>query len=108
MTVHPKTFGSYSLMLDRVPPVITPVNIFKNKDMSHDTVIAFTVTDNLSGIDYFRGTVDGKWILFQYNPKNNWVYYIFDEHVAKGTHHLRLAVSDEVGNTSVYQADFAR
>jgi Peptidase family M23 len=108
MTVHPKTFGSYSLMLDRVPPVITPVNIFKNKDMSHDTVIAFTVTDNLSGIDYFRGTVDGKWILFQYNPKNNWVYYIFDEHVTKGTHHLRLAASDEVGNTSVYQADFAR
>jgi len=108
MTVHPKNFGRYAIMLDIYRPVIKPVNIFKGKDMAHDKEIAFEVSDNLSGVKYFRGTVDGKWILMEFNPKNNYVYYTFDEHVGKGAHHLRLVVSDEVGNTSVYETEFTR
>jgi|SRR6185312_14938040 len=108
MTVHPKSFGRYVIMLDLYRPVIKPVNIFKGKDMSHDDKIAFEITDNLSGIGSYRCTVDGKWILMEFNPKNNQIYYTFDEHVGKGTHHLQLVVSDEVGNTSVYRTDFVR
>jgi len=108
MIAHPKTFGSYAIMLDLYHPVIKPVNIFKDKDMSHDSLMAFEVSDNLSGISSFRGTVDGKWILMEFNPKKNWVYYVFDEHVGKGKHHLRLWVSDEVGNTSVFETEFTR
>lgn len=108
MEVHPKSFGRYVIMLDLYRPVIKPVNIFRNKDMSHDDKIAFEITDNLSGIGSYRCTVDGKWILMEFNPKNNQVYYTFDEHVEKGKHHLRLVVSDEVGNTSIYETDFTR
>jgi len=108
MIVHPKKFGSYVVMLDLYHPVIKPVNIFKGKDMSHDSNIAFEIGDNLSGVNYFRATVDGKWILMESNPKKSEIYYTFDEHVGKGLHHLRLVVSDEVGNTSVYQTDFKR
>lgn len=108
MTIHPKSFGRYVIMIDLYRPVIKPVNIFKGKDMGHEKEIAFEVTDNLSGVKYFRGTVDGKWILMEFNPKKDQVYYTFDEHVGKGLHHLRLVVSDEVGNTSVYQTEFTR
>jgi hypothetical protein len=108
MTVHPKNFGKYVIMVDLYRPVIKPVNIFKGKDMSRDKDIAFEVTDNLSGVKYFRATVDGKWILMEFNPKNSEIYYTFDEHVGKGTHHLRLVVSDEVGNTNTYETDFTR
>jgi hypothetical protein len=108
MTVHPKTFGKYVVMLDLYHPVIKPVNIFKGKDMSRDTAIVFEVTDNLSGVNYFKGTVDGKWILMESNPKKSEVFYTFDEHVGKGKHHLRLVVSDEVGNSSVYETEFTR
>ncbi len=108
MVAHPKYFGSYVLMLDRRRPVIKPINIFSNKDMGRDTVIVFEITDNLSGIGYFRATVDGKWILMEFNPKKNEIYYTFDEHVGQGKHHLRLAVADDVGNTSIYEADFSR
>lgn len=108
MMVHPKSFGRYVIMIDLYRPVIKPVNIFKGKDMSRDKEIAFGVTDNLSGVKYYRGTVDGKWILMEFNPKNDHVYYTFDEHVGKGLHHLRLVVSDEVGNTSVYETEFTR
>jgi len=108
MVAHPKGFGSYVVAIDLYRPVIKPVNIFKNKDMSRENAVVFTVTDNLSGIGSFRATVDGKWILMQSNPKNNTIYYTFDEHVGEGKHHLRLVVTDEVGNTSVYQTDFSR
>jgi hypothetical protein len=108
MTVHPKGFGRYVVMIDLYRPIIRPINIFKGKDMSRDKDIAFEVTDNLSGVKYFRATVDGKWILTEFNPKNNEVYYTFDEHVGKGKHHLRFVVSDEVGNTNVYEAEFTR
>ena len=108
MAVHPKSFGRYVIMIDLYRPVIKPLNIFKGKDMSREKDIAFEVTDNLSGVKYFRGTVDGKWILMESNPKNNQVYYTFDEHVGKGRHRLRLVVSDEVGNTNVYETEFTR
>jgi hypothetical protein len=108
MVVHPKTFGRYVIAIDLYRPVIKPVNVFKGKDMSRDTVMAFEVTDNLSGVGYYKGTVDGKWILMESNPKNNWIYYTFDDHVGKGAHHFRLVVSDEVGNTTVYETDFTR
>ncbi len=108
MTVHPKAFGRYVIMIDMYRPIIKPVNVFKNKDMSRDTALAFEVTDNLSGVGSFRGTIDGKWVLFQLNPKNDWVYYLFDEHVGKGTHKVRLTASDEVGNTSSYETEFVR
>ncbi len=108
MVVHPKNFGRYVIMLDLYRPVIKPVNIYKGKNMGHDDKVAFEITDNLSGIGSYRCTVDGKWVLMEFNPKNNQIYYTFDEHVAKGTHHLQLVVSDEVGNTSVYKTDFVR
>jgi hypothetical protein len=108
MTIHPKVFGKYVIMVDRIPPEIKPVNIFKGKNMSRDSIMAFEVTDNLSGLGSFRGTVDGKWILMEYNPKNNLIYYTFDEHVSKGHHHLRLLVNDEVGNSRVYETEFTR
>ncbi|HTB32300.1 MAG TPA: M23 family metallopeptidase [Bacteroidia bacterium] len=108
MTVHPKTFGRYVLMIDLYRPVIKPLNIFKGKDMSQDTEIAFEVSDNLSGVSYYKGTVDGKWILVESNPKKSELYYTFDEHVGKGKHHLRLVVSDAVGNTTTYETDFTR
>lgn len=108
MIVHPRSFGSYVIMLDLYRPVIKPINIFKGKDMSKDKEITFEITDNLSGIHSFRCTIDGKWVLMEFNPKNNHIYYTFDEHVGKGVHHLRLVVSDEVGNTSYYNTDFTR
>lgn len=107
MTIHPKSFGRYVIMLDLERPVIKPVNILKGKDMSHDKEIIFKVTDNLD-MSLYRCTVDGKWILMEFNPKSNEIYYTFDEHVRKGHHHLRLVVGDEVGNTSVYETDFVR
>ena len=76
--------------------------------MSRTSSIEVEITDNLSGIAAYNAYVDGQWILMEYNPKKNMIYYTFDEHVGKGSHHLKLVVVDNVGNTNVYQTDFTR
>ncbi|HTA83867.1 MAG TPA: M23 family metallopeptidase [Bacteroidia bacterium] len=108
MVAHPKTFGSFAIMMDNVRPAIEPINIYKNKDMSKSSAIEIKITDNLSGIANYSAFVDGHWILMEFNPKRDMIYYTFDEHVGPGKHHLKLIVVDNVGNTNTYETDFTR
>jgi hypothetical protein len=108
MVANAKTFGSFAIMMDNVRPAIEPVNIYKNKDMSRSASMEFKITDNLSGIANYSAYVDGHWILMEFNPKRDLIYYTFDEHVGPGKHHLKLIVVDNVGNTNIYQTDFTR
>lgn len=108
ITTHPKSFGDFSIMLDLSRPIIKPVNIYKDKDMSRSEAIEFQISDNLSGIAGYNAYVDGKWILMEFNPKRDMIYYTFDEHVQEGKHHLKLVVADNVGNTNTYETDFIR
>lgn len=105
---NPRVFGRYALRLDVTKPIITPLNVHNGKDMSKDKSINFEISDNISGIGSFNGYVDGKWILMEYYPKKNLIYYTFDEHVPPGKHHFLLRVSDAVGNTDTYGFDFIR
>ena len=70
--------------------------------------ITVKITDNLAGIGNYRGTIDGKWVLMEYDAKNDKLSYYFDENVTKGDHTFRLVVTDEVGNKATYEADFVR
>lgn len=108
IVAHPRTFGSFALMFDLACPIIKPLNIYPNKNMSRSDAIEFKISDNLSGIGSFNAYVDGQWILIEFNPKKDMIYYTFDEHVGPGKHHLKLVVDDNVGNTTVYQVDFTR
>ncbi len=108
ITAHPKNFGSFAIMMDNVRPTIKPINIYKNKDMSKSSSIEIEISDNLSGIATFNAYVDGHWILMEFNPKKDMLYYTFDSHVGEGKHHLKLVVVDNVGNTNIYETDFTR
>ena len=108
ITAHPRTFGDFSIMLDLSRPVIKPVNIYKDKDMSRTASIEFAISDNLSGIASYNAYVDGRWVLMEFNPKKDLIYYTFDGHVKEGKHHLKLVVADNAGNVNTYEVDFTR
>ena len=76
--------------------------------MSKKWSISLKIRDNLSGIDSYRGTVDGKWILMQYDAKNKKLSYYFDEKVPPGEHTFKLVVKDGVGNRSSFESKFIR
>jgi len=108
VTTQIREFGNYAVMVDTIPPVIRPLNIFNNKNISHQSFIMVKISDDLSGIKYYRGTLNGKWILMDYDSKSNSLTYFFDERVKRGKNTFRLVVGDGVGNESVYTAMLSR
>lgn len=102
-----RTLGNYALAVDTVPPRITPLSfVDKNTKKTLDK-IQFKISDNLSGIETYRGTIDGKWVLFEYDLKNNLISYVFDKkRIQLGKKHkLEFSVTDYKGNTSTYKTN---
>ena len=106
--VQTREFGKFFIVADTVPPEIRPVNIKNHTDLSGKSSIRFVVTDNLSGIHSYNGFIDNEWVLFEYDPKNDLVFYTFDEkRLEKGKNHeLVLTIIDGKDNISVYYAKF--
>ncbi|MFZ4476009.1 MAG: M23 family metallopeptidase [Saprospiraceae bacterium] len=106
-----REFGQYCVMIDTTPPQVTPV-VF-NKDMRRNSTMAFKITDNMAvnGLAYglyFRGTIDGKWVLFQYDKKRSRITHVFESWLEKGTHTLQLEVKDDRDNVVLYTQKFLR
>lgn len=103
-----RTLGSYALAVDTEAPKIVSLNIADKNGKKDTSRLKFKITDNLSGIETFRGTIDGKWVMFEYDLKNNLLSYSFDKTRFKfgGSHQLNLEVTDFKGNTSTYKTNF--
>ncbi len=108
ITARIREFGKFTVVLDTRPPIITPVNISQHKNVQKQRTIRMKISDDLSGIDTYRGTLNGKWILMDYDAKNRLLEYSFDHRLRPGRNEFRLVVTDAVGNSSVYSATLIR
>ena len=108
VTTRIREFGNYTITIDTEPPVIKPGNIFKNKNIRKQSSIRMIISDNLAGIDSYRGTLNGKWILMEYDAKSRSLVYAFDDHIKTGKNQFVLTVTDAVGNSSRYEATLIR
>ncbi len=104
-------FGKYAVAVDTIPPTITPVteNI-KDDNYADFDRIQFIIKDSLSGINKFKGYIDGQWALFEYDAKENLLYYEFDpvrmHYNIK--HTIYLDVTDKKGNLATYISTFIK
>lgn len=103
MKARVRDFGKYAILSDTVPPVIKAVNIRDMMKISTLKNIRFTISDNLSGISSYRATLNGAWILMDYDAKNKLLTYIPDALLLPGENKLILTVVDGTGNISVSQ-----
>lgn len=108
LTANPREFGNFAVVLDTVPPKIQSLSISDNKILNNKSNIEFKISDNLSGIASYEGTIDGSWVLFEYDAKSGILVYTVDKkRLSLGKNHiLQLKVGDERKNYSVYQAKF--
>ena len=102
-----REFGNFQLIQDNVPPVIIPIGIRENANLSRASSIIFTITDNLKKIKNFRAELDGKWLRFT-NDKGRTFIYRFDEMCPPGNHELKVSVEDEAGNETLRTFHFIR
>ncbi|MGB8704875.1 MAG: M23 family metallopeptidase [Gillisia sp.] len=104
-----RTFGDYTLVADITPPDITPVNFKDGQWISGNSILKLKISDDLSGINSYRATVNGKFVLMEYEYKNNTLTHDFSDGVVTDTeNHLKVIVTDNVGNSSTYEATFYR
>lgn len=101
--------GDYKLARDSVPPEIKAYNFKPEQWLSKFKFLNIKISDDMSGIKNYRGTINGKWVLFEYEPKRNLLTYDFsDNDFDLAKHELRIEVEDNVGNKSIYETVFFR
>jgi hypothetical protein len=67
------------------------------------------VKDDLSGINTIEGTVNGKWILLDYDYKTNKIVHKFSDGVVEsGRSDVVIKVTDRMGNQTSYETHFFR
>ena len=101
--------GEFTLSRDSIPPKIVPSNFKANQWLSNFKVLKVKISDDFSGIKSYNGSINGEWVLFEYEPKKRLLTYDFsDKTFELSKHDLRLKVEDNVGNKTVYETTFFR
>jgi hypothetical protein len=103
ITAKIRELGQFTVVIDTIPPVVVPVNSGK---WAANRRIAFKISDDLSGVESYRGTLDGDFILFEYDPKSKSLFYVYDSKRMKtGAHTLVLTVTDGAGNRTNFTTE---
>ncbi len=75
--------------------------------MSKKDRIEFKILDDLSGISHYEGKIDNRWVLFEYDPKEDYLVYYFDkQRLPRGTHKLDLVIGDDRGKYTNFSKKF--
>jgi hypothetical protein len=108
LTAEISSFGSYFISTDTIPPKVS-VNA-KNNNFSTLSKLTVSLSDNIpDNIESCNGYIDGKWVLFEHDPKTNSMTYIFDKKQmgAKGKkRNLKVIAADNCKNTTTFLYDF--
>ena len=104
-----KNLGKYTLLIDNLEPKIYNPN-FKNGDwVSRLKYLTIKISDSQSGIKSYKAYIDDEWVLMEYDLKNKKLSYDFNDKKLVGSKHIfKLVVSDNVGNTNIYNSTFYR
>ncbi len=106
-----RALGDYSIMLDTEAPDIEPVSFSRN--MRGVSRMKFKITDNFETSGKakdlrYKATIDGQWILLEYDAKNDMLIHRFDDSLERGSHLLKLEVRDDRDNVAVLEREFLR
>jgi hypothetical protein len=100
------SLGTFTYATDWDAPVVEFVEqTFPESDLVGS--VKFRVSDALSGIESVRPELDGKWIYYEYDAKNNNVLVELPlSLVDEKAHEFSLIVKDKCGNETVYKKTF--
>ena len=108
-TIYSKYLGDYKLIKDGKPPKIKSDKRIGGKWISNLNELQFSISDGLSGIKNYDGYLNGKWILLEYESKTKKLIHRFsDGIVAEGKNDLKIVVTDNVGNSTIFETQFFR
>ncbi|BAO55607.1 hypothetical protein NMS_1598 [Nonlabens marinus S1-08] len=109
LTAFTKTLGTYGIRKDTNPPTIVPVNFKSGQWLSKNKTLTLKIEDKETGVQAYRATLNGKFILMEYDYKTDLITYDFSNGVSTETdNQLVVIVTDNVGNSTKFEANFQR
>jgi len=101
------SFGFFTVVFDTIIPKVVP-SFKAGANLAGRSYVRFTITDDLSGISEYKVTIDDKWILAAYDPKNRRVEVeLRSDKIKKGErHNIVLSVTDYSGNVNNFKSSF--
>jgi len=106
LSAKTREFGKFTVVADTINPIIYNYKFTDNTKDNYLGDISVKIADNESGISFYRGELDGKWILMEYDYKSNLLIYRFPETTQKGEHILKVVVKDRLGNKTEFKKEF--
>ena len=98
ITANITELGTYTVCADTIAPKITPIG---SSSWSKQGKVVVRIGDGETGIRDYRGTIDGRWVLFQYSSKNaRLTCDLKAEGIGHGKHEIEIVVTDMRGNKS--------
>ena len=99
-------FGSYALLVDRVPPVINTVFPEDSAEVQLNRfLIVHEITDEGSGVDTIQLWVDNRLVQFLYEDMTGHLTY-FPSNLGSGRHTLEVSATDRAGNEARQTMEF--
>ena len=104
-----RNLGTYTLAKDTIAPKINAKNFKPKKWLNNYSYLSLKISDDLSGIKTYSATLNGKWILMEYEPKTKTLTYNFDDAILDQKQcKLEVIVTDNVGNQNTFNTMFFR
>lgn len=108
-TTRTRNLGTYTLAKDTIAPKIKPKNFKEKQWLNNYSYLSLYISDDLSGVNEYSATLNGEWILMEYEPKRNTITYNFDDKILdKKECNLKVEVVDNVGNKTTFTSTFYR
>jgi hypothetical protein len=94
---------------DTIAPKISILKVIEGKWLTGKKHITFSIKDTESGIQKYEGYLNNKWMLFEYDYKSNSLIHDLDDGIAiDGKNELKLIITDNVGNSAIFETHFFR
>lgn len=99
-------FGSYALLIDRVPPIISTVFPKDSSEVQPERfLVVHEITDEGSGVGLIQLWVDDRTVQFLYEDTTGRLTYV-PSNLAAGRHTLEVSATDRAGNEARRKMEF--
>ena len=99
-------FGSYALLIDRMPPTISTVFPKDSAEVQPEQfLVMYEITDEGSGVNLIQLWVDNRAVQFLYEDTTGHLTYVPSNLVA-GRHTLEISATDRAGNEARQKMEF--
>ncbi|MCX6232540.1 MAG: M23 family metallopeptidase [Bacteroidetes bacterium] len=93
-------FGKFAVVIDTTAPAIKPLNFRDKSNITKIKKLEIKITDNLAGLSKYNAFLNEKWILMEYDGKNNLFTIDVDMKTLEESNYLIIKAEDNRQNVS--------